>query len=35
MIMEWYLSIYYTWKKELKKKKSAPTWNDRFQLPDG
>ena len=20
MIMEWYLSIYYTWKKELKKK---------------
>ena len=34
MIMEWYLSIYYTWKKEFKKM-SAPTWNDRFQLPDG
>ena len=35
------LSIYYTWKniKKLynnnKLKKSAPTWNDKFELPDG
>ena len=34
------LSIYYTWKniKSLynnnKFKKSAPTWNDKFELPD-
>ena len=35
------LSIYYTWKKiksehnNNKFKKSAPTWNDDFNLPDG
>ena len=35
------LSIYYTWKNiksEYKMKKfkiSAPTWNDKFKLPDG
>ena len=35
------LSIYYTWKNikrsynNNKFKKSAPTWNDEFQLPDG
>ena len=35
------LSIYYTWKniKSLynnnKLKTSAPTWNDKFELPDG
>ena len=35
------LSIYYTWKniKSLynnnKFKTSAPTWNDKFELPDG
>ena len=35
------LSIYYTWKniKSLynnnKYKISAPTWNDKFELPDG
>ena len=36
-----YLSIYYTWKnikksyKDNKFKKSAPTWNEDFELPDG
>ena len=35
------LSIYYTWKNiksscnNYKFKKSAPTWNDEFELPDG
>ena len=35
------LSIYYTWKniessyKNNKFKISAPTWNDKFELPDG
>ena len=35
------LSIYYTWKNIRKSynnnklKKSAPTWNDKFELPDG
>ena len=35
------LSIYYTWKNikssynKNKCKKSAPTWNDKFELPDG
>ena len=35
------LSIYYTWKNiwssynNNKFKISAPTWNDKFQLPDG
>ena len=35
------LSIYYTWKKikssynKNKFKRSAPTWNDKFELPDG
>ena len=35
------LSIYYTWKnikrsyKNNKCKISAPTWNDKFKLPDG
>ena len=35
------LSIYYTWKNEKssynnsKFKISAPTWNDKFELPDG
>ena len=35
------LSIYYTWKNikssynKSKFKISAPTWNDRFELPDG
>ena len=35
------LSIYYTWKNIKKSynnnklKKSAPTWNDKFELPDG
>ena len=35
------VSIYYTWKsiKKLNKKSkfkiSAPTWNDKFELPDG
>ena len=34
-------SIYYTWKNIKKSynnnklKKSAPTWNDKFELPDG
>ena len=32
------LGIYYTWKKKSYKnnrfKISAPTWNDKFQLPD-
>ena len=33
------LSIYYTW-KNIKKhnnkfKMSVPTWNDKFELPDG
>ena len=26
------LSIYYTWKNT---KSSAPTWSDKFELPDG
>ena len=36
-----YLSIYYTWKnikksyKDNKFKKSAPTWNEDFELPEG
>ena len=36
-----YLSIYYTWKNikssynDNKFKISAPTWNDKFELPDG
>ena len=35
------LSIYYTWKnikrsyKNSEFKVSAPTWNDKFELPDG
>ena len=35
------LSIYYTWKNikssynDNKSKISAPTWNDKFKLPDG
>ena len=35
------LSIYYTWKNikssynDSKFKISAPTWNDKFELPDG
>ena len=35
------LSIYYTWKSikgtynNNKFKRSAPTWNDKFELPDG
>ena len=35
------LSIYYTWKNmktsynNNKFKPSAPTWNDKFELPDG
>ena len=35
------LSIYYTWKNmkssynSNKFKMSAPTWNDKFELPDG
>ena len=34
------LSIYYTWKNikssyNNKFKMSAPTWNDKFELPDG
>ena len=35
------LSIYYTWKNIIssynnnKFKISAPTWNDKFELPDG
>ena len=35
------LSIYYTWKniktlcKGNKFKTSAPTWNEKFELPDG
>ena len=34
------LSIYYTWKNikssyNNKFKRSAPTWNDKFELPDG
>ena len=35
------LSIYYTWRnikssyKNNKFKISAPTWNDKFELPDG
>ena len=35
------LSIYYTWKNirssynNNKFKTSAPTWNDKFELPDG
>ena len=35
------LSIYYTWKNikssynDNKFKISAPTWNDKFELPDG
>ena len=35
------LSVYYTWKNitssynNNKFKKSAPTWNDEFELPDG
>ena len=35
------LSIYYTWRNikspcnNNKFKKSAPTWNDKFELPDG
>ena len=35
------LSIYYTWKSiktscnNNKFKRSAPTWNDKFDLPDG
>ena len=35
------LSIYYTWKnikksyKKKKKKISAPTWNEEFELPNG
>ena len=32
------LSIYYTWKilkSHTKKKKSAPTWNEEFELLDG
>ena len=37
------LSIYYTWKKKIIKssynnnkfKTSAPTWNGKFELPDG
>ena len=36
----WNLSIYYTWKNikssyNNKFKISAPTWNDKFELPDG
>ena len=37
----WNLSIYYTWKNlkasynNNKSKVSAPTWNDKFELPDG
>ena len=27
------LNIYYTWKNEFKI--SAPTWNEKFELPDG
>ena len=32
------LSIYYTWKNSYKNNKfkiSPPTWNDKFELPDG
>ena len=32
------LSIYYTWKNinsAYNNNKSAPTWNDKFNLPDG
>ena len=28
------LSIYYTWKNIKKFKISAPTWNEKFKLPD-
>ena len=37
----WNLSIYYTWKNikssynNNKFKISAPTWNDKFESPDG
>ena len=37
----WNLGIHYTWKniksehKDNKFKKSAPTWNEEFELPDG
>ena len=37
----WSLTIYYTWKNikssynNNKFKISAPTWNDKFELPDG
>ena len=37
----WNLSIYYTWKnmkksyKNNKRKISAQTWNEEFELPDG
>ena len=41
IIALWNLSIYYTWKdikssyNKNKFKISAPTWNDKFELPDG
>ena len=41
IIALWNLSIYYTWKNikssynSNKFKISAPTWNDKFELPDG
>ena len=41
IIALWNLSIYYTWKNikssynNNKFKISAPTWNDKFELPDG
>ena len=41
VIALWNLSIYYTWKNiksaynNNKFKISAPTWNDKFELPDG
>ena len=41
IIALWNLSIYYTWENiksaynDTKFKKSAPTWNNKFDLPDG
>ena len=39
MLLYHYLNIHYTWKKKSYKsnefKKSAPTWNDKFELRDG
>ena len=41
VIVLWNLSVYYTWRNikssynSNKFKISAPTWNDKFELPDG